>query len=76
MAMARLKGFRLADWSKPLEQLIREGKAHRAYCVYPGNVFGDSPKGEVYAPFFSPLDWEFGGGKEPAAFYLPKDWLE
>jgi hypothetical protein len=74
--MARLVGFRKTDWARPLNELLAEGLVHRCYCAYKGNKFGDSPKGIIYSPFFSPLDWDFSGAKQPGAFYLPMDYFE
>lgn len=73
--MARLAGFRKTDWGKPLAELLATGLVHRCYCAYSGNDFGDSPKGIIYSPFWSPLDWDFAGNAKPQAFYLPVDWL-
>lgn len=76
--MARLRGFRSNDWFRPLDELVRNGLVHRCYCAYrtpQEDTFGDSPKGVVYNPFFSPLDWEFTGGRKPSAFYVPAHWL-
>lgn len=77
--MARLRGFRRSDWGRPRDELIAEGLVHRCYCAYirpVPNSFGDSPKGIVYSPFFSPLDYDYAGTKQPTALYLPVDWLE
>jgi hypothetical protein len=74
--MARLVGFRKTDWARPLNELLAEGLVHRCYCAYKDNRFGDSPKGTVYSPLFSPLDWDFNGAKQPSAFYLPMEYLE
>jgi hypothetical protein len=75
--MARLAGFRPSDWYRPLQTLLAEGLVHRVYCAYfPDNAFGDSPKGVVYSPFFSPLDYDFVGLDQPSALYLPTIWLE
>ena len=74
--MARLVGFRKTDWARPLNELLAEGLVHRCYCAYKGNKFGDSPKGTIYSPFFSPLDWDFNGAKQPGAFYLPMEYFE
>lgn len=73
--MARLKGFRRSDWGRPLGELLDAGLIHRCYCAYSGNDIGDSPKGIVYSPFFSPLDWDFAGNAQPQAFYVPFSWL-
>ncbi len=75
-AMARLAGFRKTDWQRPLDELLAHGLVHRCFCAYRGNDIGDSPKGIIYSPFFSPLDWDFAGNDQPTAFYLPFDWLE
>jgi hypothetical protein len=75
-SMARLVGFRKTDWTRPLEELLAEGLVHRCYCAYKDNRFGDSPKGIIYSPLFSPLDWDFTGAKQPSAFYLPVEFLE
>jgi hypothetical protein len=74
--MARLVGFRKTDWARPLEELLADGLVHRCYCAYKGNKFGDSPKGIVYSPFYSPLDWDMNGVKQPSAFYLPVEYFE
>lgn len=74
--MARLVGFRKTDWARPLADLLAEGLVHRCYCAYKDNRFGDSPKGIVYSPFFSPLDWDFSGNRQPGAFYIPTKYLE
>ncbi len=75
-AMARLAGFRRTDWTVPLDELLARGLVHRCFCAYAGNGFGDSPKGIVYSPFYSPLDWDFAGNDQPTALYVPFDWLE
>lgn len=74
--MARLVGFRKTDWVRPLVELVARGLVHRCYCAYSGDDIGDSPKGIVYSPFWSPMDWDFAGNARPQAFYLPMDWLE
>ncbi len=73
--MARLASFRKTDWGRPLQELLANGLIHRCYCAYSGNDIGDSPKGIVYSPFWSPLDWDFAGNDQPDAFYLPLTWL-
>jgi len=74
--MARLKGFTPADWARPLDELLESGLVHRCYCVYRNNGFGDTPKGVIYSPFFSPLYYDFAGVKQPRFLYLPEMWLE
>ena len=78
--MARLAGFRKSDWSRPLDELLALGLVHRCYCVYGGNGFGDTPKGIVYSPFWSPEDWEFRpktrNVPSPTALWIPFDYLE
>lgn len=74
--MARLKGFRASDWDRPLDDLLAEGLVHRCFCAYRKNRFGDSPKGIVYSPFYSPLEWDFSGTAKPTALYIPVEWLE
>lgn len=73
--MAKLKGFRKTDWARPLPELISEGLVHRCYCVYQNNGFGDSPRGVVYSPFWSPLDWTHVGNVQPDAFWIPTAWM-
>lgn len=75
--MARLAGFRRSDWSRPLNELLENGLVHRCYCAYAGDKLGDSPKGIIYSPFWSPLDWQFIGPSkaQPLAFYLCLDWM-
>jgi len=74
--MARIVCFRKTDWERPLDELLAEGLVHRCYCAYKNNQFGDSPKGIVYSPVFSPLDWDFAGADKPTTYYLPAEWLE
>ena len=74
MKMAKLVSFRKTDWGKTWQ--THPHLVHRAYCAYKNNQFGDSPKGIVYSPFFSPLDWDFGGTLQPQAWYIPLEWLE
>lgn len=74
--MAKLKGFTPSDWGRPLEQLVAEGLVHRCYCAYKNNQFGDSPKGIVYSPFFSPAYYDFAGNAQPTELYIPTMWLE
>jgi len=75
--MARLAGFRSTDWARPLDELVANGLVHRCYCVYgTDDTLGDSPKGIVWSPFWSPEDWTFGGADgQPDALYIPFDWL-
>lgn len=74
--MARLVGFRKTDWTRPLDELLAEGLVHRCYCAYKNNQFGDTPKGIIYSPFFSPKDWDFNGKKKLDALYIPAVYLE
>jgi hypothetical protein len=75
--VARLKGFSPLDWGRPLDDLLAEGLVHRCFCAYKSNHFGDTPKGIVYSPFYSPRYWEFPGKKaHPTALYIPVEWLE
>lgn len=74
--MVRLRGFRASDWGRPLDELLAQGLVHRCFCAYSQNDFGESPKGIVYSPFFSPLDWDFSGPTKPTALYIPVEWLE
>lgn len=75
LEMAKLRGFRKTDWSRSLPELISEGLVHRCYCVYSGNRFGDSPRGVVYSPFWSPLDWRFSGSPQSDALWIPTAWM-
>jgi hypothetical protein len=78
MPMARLRCFRMADQGRALPDLLAEGLVHRCTCAYlPNDKFGDSPKGIVYSPFWSPRDWTFinTSQAQPDAWYLPMDWL-
>lgn len=75
--MARLVGFSRGDWDRPLDELLAEGLVHQCFCAYfPNNGFGNTPKGVIYCPFFSPLDYDFSGVAVPTALYLPTMWLE
>lgn len=78
--MARLQSFTPDDWERPLDELLAEGLVHRCFCVYGGNAFGDTPKGIVYSPFWSPVHWEFKpkpkSGVKPESLWIPCDYLE
>jgi hypothetical protein len=74
--MARLVGFRRLDWDRPLNELVSLGLVHRCYCAYRNNHFGDTPKGIIYSPFWSLLDWDFCGAEKPDYLYIPEEWLE
>lgn len=74
--MARVKCFRKTDVNRPLNDLLAEGIVHRCYCVYKNNGFGDTPKGIIYSPMWSPLDWDFAGTLQPDAFWLPTELME
>ena len=74
--MARLAGFRKSDWSRPLDELLAEGLVHRCFVANDGNVFADTSRGIVYSPFYSLLDWDFGGSKRPDALWIPFEYLE
>src|SRR4030095_15055185 len=70
--MARLVGFKKKDWYRPLDELLAEGLVHRCFCVYGSrNKPIDTPKGIIYSPLFSPLEWTFAGQARPKALYLP-----
>ncbi|HKY55405.1 MAG TPA: hypothetical protein VJM08_13905, partial [Anaerolineales bacterium] len=74
--MAKLVGFTKSDWSRPLDELLAEGLVHRCFCVQGNrNKPADTPKGIIYSPFFSPLEWTFAGQAKPKALYLPFDYL-
>lgn len=74
--MARLAAFKKRDWYRPLDELLAEGLVHRCFCVYGSrNKPIDTPKGIIYSPFFSPLEWTFAGPAKPKALYLPFDYL-
>jgi hypothetical protein len=80
LPMARLRAFRMMDQGRPLADLLAEGVVHRCFCAYLNpapDTFGDSPKGIVYSPFWSPRDWTFIGPNQPQpdAWYLPMEWL-
>jgi hypothetical protein len=78
--MARLQGFKPDDWKRPLDELLAEGLMHRCFCVYQGDDLGDSPKGIVYSPFWSPECWEFmpkpTKGRAATSLWIPFDYLE
>jgi len=74
--MARLAGFRKSDWSRSLDELLALGLIHRCFVANDGNVFADTPRGIVYSPFYSPLDWDFAGTDKPDALWIPFDYLE
>jgi hypothetical protein len=78
LRMARLRAFKKPDWDKPLDELLSKGLVHRCFCAYKRpwpNKPGDTPKGIMYSPFYSPQDWDFSGTAKPSAFYLPFDQL-
>ncbi len=78
LPMARLKGFRKLDVGRPLKDLLAEGVVHRCTCTYlPDDKYGDTPKGIIYSPFWSPIDYVFIGPsqKQVSALWVPFEWL-
>jgi len=82
--MGRVACFRRSDWARPLADLYNEGLVQRCYCAGRDkaagieNIFTDSPKGIVYSPVWSPLDWTFTqpGKPQPTSFWTAMEWLE
>lgn len=76
--MGKVRSFRTTDWGRPLVELLAEGLVQRCFCAYlPNDKFGDTPKGIVYSPFYSPLDWTFINTTQvqPKEFYIPMQWV-
>ena len=76
LEMARLRCFRKSDYLRPLEDMLAEGIVQQCFCVYKNNGFGDTPKGVIYSPMWSPLDWDFAGNEQPDSFWLPTVLME
>ena len=72
--MKRLVCFRRRDWGVTHD--THPWLIQRATQVDHKDQFSDTPKGVIYSPLWSPLDWDFPGRFKPGAFYLPLDWLE
>lgn len=71
--MKRLVCFRRWDWGVTHD--THPWLIQRATQVDHKDQFSDTPKGIIYSPLWSPLDWDFPGNYKPKAFYLPVDWL-
>jgi len=71
--MKRLVCFTKWDWDKTHE--THPWLIQQATEVDGNDKFGDKPKGIIYSPLWSPLDWDFYSAYRPQAFYLPTDWL-
>lgn len=77
LVMARVRGFRKSDMGRPLDDLLKEGLVHQCYCVnLPNNGLSETPKGIIYSPLWSPLDWDFSGNKQPKGFWIPEVLME
>ncbi|HEY5731857.1 MAG TPA: DUF5915 domain-containing protein [Anaerolineales bacterium] len=72
--MKRLVCFRKSDWGKTHH--THPWLVHRATQVDDKDRFSDEPRGIIYSPLWSPLDWKFAGNPKLDAFYIPTDWLE
>lgn len=72
--MKRLVCFRKSDWGKT--HATHPWLIHRATEVNHKDKVNDAPRGIIYSPLWSPLDWDFAGGQQPDAFYIPTDWLK
>jgi hypothetical protein len=72
--MKRLVCFRGRDWGVTHDS--HPWLIQRATQVDHKDQFSDTPKGVIYSPLWSPLDWDFPGKYKPMAFYLPLDWLQ
>jgi hypothetical protein len=71
--MKRLVCFRRRDWG--ITHDSHPWLIQRATQVDHKDQFSDTPRGIIYSPLWSPLDWDFPGNYKPQAFYLPVDWL-
>jgi hypothetical protein len=72
--MKRLVCFRKSDWGK--KHITHPWLIQKATQVDHKNKYSDVPRGFIYSPLWSPLDWDFAGGQQPDAFYIPTDWLK
>jgi hypothetical protein len=90
---ARLRGFRRIDWDMLLDgnlnkrpdftarlsEFVSQGLIHQVWCTYKNNVVSDrTPKGVIFSPFWSPMDWTLRGAATPqvAHLYIPEEQLE
>lgn len=90
---ARLGGFRRTHWdlllddkmnkrpdfTQRLADLVAAGLIHQVWCTYKNNVVSDrTPKGVIFSPFWSPMDWTLRGPATPQVthLYLPEEQLE
>lgn len=74
--MGRLVCFTPDDWNT--DHWSNPAKIHRAYCAYrPDDIKGDSPKGVVFTPLWSPKHWKYVGPNkpQPTSFWIPMRWL-
>ena len=74
MQMGRLVCFRKTDWDKSFNEAPYW--IHQATAAGVNNVYNPMPRGVMYSPLWSPLDWDYPGTVQPSAFYLPMEWLE
>lgn len=72
--MKRLVCFRRSDWGKT--HATHPWLIQKATQVDHKNRYSDMPRGFIYSPLWSPLDWDFAGSQQPDAFYIPADWLK
>lgn len=74
--MYKLVMFRKADMLRPVAELISEGLIHHATEAFlPDNGLGESPRGVILNPVWSPQDWPTNTGFHDD-LYIPKVFLK
>lgn len=73
--MQELTTFRRADWgksNKDFPYLLQKATT----ASYPGNVYGEHPRGFIYVPVaLNPIDFPLSGSNIGDKYYLPAEWL-
>jgi len=74
----KLLGMRRSEMARPVAELLAEGKIQRYTTANRGagqeNIYNDHPRGVMYHPVWSPLDWRVNNGND--ALYLAAEFCE
>jgi hypothetical protein len=76
----KLIGMRKNEISRPVSELFAEGKIQKFTAANKGaggqeDIYNDHPRGVMYSPVWSPLDWKVNSGVADA-LYIARKFLE
>lgn len=73
VSMYRLVCFRNTDWGKTHK--THPHLIHKATEVNDQDKLNEYPRGTIYSPLWSPLDWDYSGTFRPQGMWVPVDWV-